>query len=58
MTIQDLPECCQDKRNIIQYWVRPDLRVTVCQYCQHKYSRLFAESGSLGAMLGSQRGSK
>ena len=52
LTIKDLPACCQDKRNIIQYWARADLRVTICQYCKHKYQRLFAEPGSLGAMLG------
>ena len=51
MTLTDLPACCQDKRNIIQLWTRKDLRVTICQYCNHKYSRLFAEPGSLGAML-------
>jgi len=51
LTIADLPPCCQDKRNIIQFWTRADLRVTICQYCHHKYSRFFAEPGSLGAML-------
>ena len=51
MTLADLPLCCQDKRNIIQFWTRADLRVTICQYCKHKYQRLFAEPGSLGAML-------
>ncbi len=52
MTLKDLPLCCQDKESITQYWERPDLRVTICGHCGHKYRRLFAEPGSLGALLG------
>lgn len=51
LTLADLPECCQDKRNIVQFWERYDLRITVCKSCNHVYRRLFAEPGSLGAML-------
>jgi hypothetical protein len=50
-TIADLPPCCQDRANIVQYWPRADLRVTLCKVCNHKYTRLYAEPGSLGAML-------
>jgi len=51
MTIKDLPPCCQDLNNITQYWERPDLRVTICEACGHKYRRLYVQSGSLGATL-------
>lgn len=51
MALKDLPVCCQDRENITQYWQREDLRVTICHVCGHKYTRLYAEAGSLGAAL-------
>jgi Zn ribbon nucleic-acid-binding protein len=51
LTLTDLPVCCQDRDNVVQFWQRDDLRITVCKVCNHKYTRLYAESGSLGAII-------
>ncbi len=46
-----LPPCCANEKNITILWLRNDLRCITCNECGHKYYRLWAEPGSVGAML-------
>lgn len=48
---QMLPPCCANEKNVVVLWLRHDLRLVTCQECGHKYYRLWAEPGSIGAML-------
>lgn len=47
-----LKECCKNKKNVTVLWLQEDLRVVTCNVCGHKYWRLWAEPGSMGATLG------
>jgi hypothetical protein len=47
-----LKDCCKVQRNLVVLWLQEDLRIIHCQVCNHKYWRLWAEPGSLGAMRG------